>query len=192
MLGALVDFSNMHDWRPPYRKGPPSGSHTCVKCVGGAAGEDSETHYCSEMFPRGRIQRGEEALIEDPSRQMLFRVWLQRNCLFVTNPNPLILLFLLAIREIQVCTSHRGAAKYVTKYITHHGSKSGAPGAVGEKQIDVRHARAQEEGTGDKAALAYLLNGQVAPGAMCQLEVCHSNLHPQRNISIHDIHDVGA
>ena len=39
----------------------------------------------------------------------------------------------------------------------------------------------QVEGEGDKADLAYIHNGQVAPGFMCQLEDCRSNLQIQRN-----------
>ena len=78
--------------------------------------------------------------------------------------------------DIQGCTSKHGAVAYIAKYITRRLSKSGTPEDVFEKQIDERHARAQEDGMGDKADLVYRPNGQVSPGVMCLMEVCRMNI----------------
>ena len=77
--------------------------------------------------------------------------------------------------DIQGCTSKYGVTSYVTKYITHHGAKSGSPIVEVEKQLDACMTRAADQGHGPRMAYTRWFNSQVAPGVLCQLEVCRVN-----------------
>ena len=85
------------------------------------------------LSPREPVAPGDEVLREDPSRPQLFRIWLKRNCRYVNNYNPILLLALLANVDIQGCASKYGVVSYVTPYITHRGSKGGSPFAQAVK-----------------------------------------------------------
>ena len=150
MIGELVDFSNMRDWRLPYAKGHPAPHQSGAKCARGAEGVGNEVIYCGKIFPRRPVREGYEVLREGPSRTDLFRIWLWRNCVYVNNSNPHITLALLANMDIQGCTSRYGVVSYMPNYITHHGAKSGPPHVAAEKELGACLSRSQDEGAGGR------------------------------------------
>ena len=114
LLSELVEFSNMHDWHAPFASGHPSPHQSCAKFANGTEGTDSEVVYCGKMFPRDPAPTGNERLLEDPARPELFRIWLRRNCRFVNNFNPLIMLSLLANMDIH--GAHVEVRRHLLRY----------------------------------------------------------------------------
>ena len=183
MLAELVEFPNMRDWHVPYAKGHPAPHQSCAKFARGKEGDDSEITYCGEMFPRDPVIAGHEFIREGPTRPDLFRIWLRRNCAYVSNSNPLIILSLLSNMDIQGCASKYGVTSYVTKYITRHGAKSGSPQFAADRELDICLARPKEDGKGERYGVNKWFNSQVAPGVLTQLEVCRVNWGFPRYIS---------
>ena len=184
MVGNLADFPNMHDWREPSPGGVPPRGQSCAKFARGQ-GADTERTYCGKSFPTEPIPPGCAVLREDPTRTSLFRIWTQRNCKFANNFNPLITRSLLDNMDIQGCASKYGVVSYVTPYITHHGTKGGAPFAYSEHILGQCLARSVEGNKTAQFGMTRFSNAQVAPSIISQLEVRHVNwgipryIHPR-------------
>ena len=122
MAGILADLSNMHDWREPYTGAPPSRNQHVRNARKGHRVRITNIRTSGNRPPRECVAPGADVRREDSSRPNLFRIWLQRNCRYIYNYNPLPPLSLLANVDIQGCTSKYGALSYATPYITHRGS----------------------------------------------------------------------
>ncbi len=174
LVAELAEWVNMHDWHEPHAHGLPGGRQSCAKCVRGTKGTDKELYYCNKNFPRSRVEPGTARLEEDPRRSSVFRLWLARNCKFMNNYHPALILALLANMDIQAITTKWGVAEYITKYITKFtGAATGTPMQMAERAFDDALEKAQTAGKGALSAVAKFYNSQVAPGLISQLEVSH-------------------
>ena len=168
---TLAEWSNMHDWHAPHPGGPPQQKQSCSRVVKGTEDTGQEVCYCSKLFPRPVRMPGNEALAEDPHRRDLHRIWLARNCHYLNNFHPFLLLALLANMDIQAVTSRYAVIEYITKYMTKTGK--GTLFSQAEEDFDEALQAASEQGKGVMAAVAKFFNKQVAPRAISQLEVHH-------------------
>ena len=151
--------------------GPPLKAQSCARMVSGTEGADKEVTYCGKIFPRPLRMPGERAVVEDPHRPNLYRVWLSRNCHYMNNYHPFLQTALLANLDIQGVTGRFAVVQYVTKYMTKTGK--GTLLGQAEETFDEALAKAAEEGKGVMSAVAEFFNKQVAPRAISQLEVHH-------------------
>ena len=63
-------------------------------------------------------------MAEDPHRRELYRLWLARNCNFINNYIPLLLLATGCNMDFQPTTTKFGVLEYMTKYMTKSGAGS--------------------------------------------------------------------
>ena len=99
----------------------------------------------SELRSCGKIS-------EDPRRRELYRLWLARNCHFINNFVPLLLLATDSNMDIQAVTTKFGVIEYMTKYITK--SQQGSLVTVMMDSFAKCMEKAQSEGKGVKSATA--------------------------------------
>ena len=112
----LAEWVQMHDNHAPFANGPPAKGQPCAKVVNEFA--SSECVECGKLFPRKLIQPGKEEVAEDPRRRELFWLWLARNCRFINNFVPAVLLASLSNMDFQATTTKFGVVEYMTKYMT--------------------------------------------------------------------------
>lgn len=131
---ALAEWVNMHDLQKPYALGP---EHSTM-----------ETVQCNKLYPRKLIEAGMEVVAEDPRRRDLHRLWMGRNCHFLNNVVPLIMLALLSNMYFQATLSKDAVIEYMTKYMTKSGQ--GALIKVMEHSFSlcIEKARDNQQGTG--------------------------------------------
>jgi len=141
---ALAEWSQMHDLHEPFPMGPPAKTQPCsnVDCEL----TSRETTSCGKLFPRKLIAAGAAEVAEDPRRRELFRLWVGRNCHFINNYVPLLLLATQSNMDFQAVTSKYGVVEYLTKYLT----KSGQGSLIGimEKAFERCMSKAEDEGKG--------------------------------------------
>ena len=116
-MAVLSEWVNMHDFHEPFANGPPSAGQSCAVEEGGRLD-------CNKLFPRKTSRPGEEELSEDPRRRKLFRLWLARNCKFLNNFVPIVMLAMLSNMDFQATLTKTAVIKYMTKYMTKSGQGS--------------------------------------------------------------------
>ena len=109
----------MQDFHEPFPCGPPAKSQACVKT-------DNEHSYrerteCDKLYPRKTVQAGGGEVMEDPRRRELYRLWLGRNCNFINNYIPVLMLATNSNMDFQATTTKFGVVEYMTKYMTKSG-----------------------------------------------------------------------
>ena len=141
---TLAEWSQMHDLHEPFPMGPPAKTQPCAKVD--CELTSRETTSCGKLFPRKLIAAGAAEVAEDPRRRELFRLWLGRNCHFINNYVPLLLLATQSNMDFQAVTSKYGVVEYLTKYLT----KSGQGSLIGimEKAFERCMSKAEDEGKG--------------------------------------------
>ena len=107
----------MHDYHEPFANGAPSAHQSC-------AAEDKGRIYCNKLYPRQLVHPGKTEIMEDPRRRELFRLWLGRNCHFLNNFVPIILLAMLSNCDFQATLTKDAVIEYMTKYMTKSGQGS--------------------------------------------------------------------
>eukprot|EP00664_Eupelagonemidae_sp_cell27_P004751 gene4751-1978_t len=174
LVSELAEWVNSHDWHLPFAGGPPAKGQSYFKSEQVGEGDTAaEQFYCGKLFPRSTVLPGKERVEEDPHRPSLFRLWLARNCRFLNNHTPIVLLMLLANMDVQAITTKWGAVDYVTKYVTKHSAAKGPMLACAENAFNAALEAAHGKGQGILAAVGKFFNSQVAPGMMGALEVSH-------------------
>ena len=104
-VAALSEWVNMHDLHEPFANGHPSADQSCAVEEGGRL-------YCNKLFPRKILRPGEEELSEDPRRRQLFRLWLARNCHFMNNFVPIVMLAMLSNMDFQATLTKIAVIEY--------------------------------------------------------------------------------
>ena len=89
-LVTLAEWLQMHDFHEPFAQGRPSKAQSC--CHVDHEHTAREETSCGKMFPRDLIPAACAQVKEDPRRRELYRLWLSRNCHFINNYVPLLLL----------------------------------------------------------------------------------------------------
>ena len=121
-VAALAEWVNMHDWHKPFALGPPARGQAC--CAVENENTTQEKYSCNKLFPRKLIDPGEEEISEDPRRRELYRLWMARNCHFMNNFVPIILMAMLSNMDFQATLTIDGVIEYMTKYMTKSGQGS--------------------------------------------------------------------
>ena len=167
-ITLLAEWSQMHDNHEPWPHGPPGACQACAKIDN--ANTEHQHVYCGKLFPRNIIPAGGD-ITEDPHRKELYRLWLARNCMFINNYVPLLMLLLQNNMDCQACTSKAGVIEYMTKYMTKTGS--GSLLNIMETSFAKCMEKALSEDKGPKAAISKFLNVVAASDVKCQGETFH-------------------
>ena len=176
VLGMLAEWFQMHDLHEPFAMGPPSKNQPCCKVENEMTSR--ETCECGKLFPRCLIKPGCGKISEDPRRRELYRVWLSRNCHFINNYIPLLVVATASNMDFQPTTTKFGVIEYMTKYMTktHHGSLITIMMDSFAKCME----QATEQGKGLKSATAKYFNLQATQDVNCQGETMHLNFRLPR------------
>ena len=112
----------MHDLHRPFACGPPSKDQPCASVENEHSTKEKVS--CNKLFPRKIIEPGTEEVAEDPRRRELYRLWLTRNCHFLNNYVPIILLAMDSNMDFQATLTCDAVIEYMTKYMTKAGHGS--------------------------------------------------------------------
>ena len=82
--------------------------------------EGGPTYYCGKHHEKPRIRTGDAAILEDPRRKGLWRLYLPRNCAHVNGHLVAEAIVLGANKDAQPVTTAKGVADYACKYITKY------------------------------------------------------------------------
>ena len=159
----------MHDLHEPFPMGPPSKRQACCKVEHEMTTQ--ERRECNKLFPRCLVAAGCGKVAEDPRRRELYRLWLSRNCRFVNNFIPTLLLATQSNLDVQAVTTKHGVIEYMTKYMTKSGH--GSLMTVMMDSFAKCLEKAVDEGKGVKSAAAKFFNLAATQDAKCQLETMH-------------------
>ena len=168
-ISCLAEWTQMHDHHEPFPMGPPRICQACAKVDN--ANTDHETIYCGKCFPRPTIPVDGGDVTEDPHRKELYRLWLARNCNYINNYVPLLMLLVQNNMDCQACTSKAGVIEYMTKYMTKTGA--GTLMDIMETSFARCMEKAETEGKGSKSAIAKFFNAVAASDVKCQGETFH-------------------
>ena len=168
-VAALAEWVNMHDLHKPYAVGPPAKDQPCAH----VDDEHStmERVSCKKLFPRKLVPPGEEEIAEDPGRRDLYRLWLARNCHFLNNFIPTVMLAMLSNMDFQATLSKDAVIDYMTKYMTKSGQ--GALIKVMEHSFSLCVEKARENNQGSGSAVLRWFNLQSISEVKSQLECMH-------------------
>ena len=163
-VAALAEWVNMHDLHEPFPNGPPAPNQSC-------AAEENGRLYCSKLYPRKIVWPGKEEISEDPRRRDLFRLWLSRNCHFLNNFVPIVILAMLSNCDFQATLTKDAVIEYMTKYMTKSGQ--GSLVKVMEQSFSLCLEKARENNKGTKSAMLKWFNVQSITEVKSQLETMH-------------------
>ena len=169
VVGILAEWLQMHDLHEPFPMGPPSKTQPCCQVEHEMTSQ--ERRECNKLFPRVLIGAGCGKISEDPRRRELYRLWLSRNCHFVNNYIPLLLLATQSNVDIQAVTTKHGVIEYMTKYMTKSGQ--GPLLTVMMDSFAKCLEKAADEGKGVRSAAAKFFNIAATQDQKCQLETMH-------------------
>ena len=159
----------MHDLHKPYALGPPAKDQPCAH----VDDEHStmERVSCKKLYPRKLVRPGEEEVAEDPGRRDLYRLWLARNCNFLNNFVPSVMLAMLSNMDFQATLTKDAVIEYMTKYMTKSGQGSLIKVMEHSFSLCVEKARLCQQGTG--SAVLRWFNLQTISEVKSQLECMH-------------------
>ena len=180
-VAALAEWVNMHDYHEPFPNGPPSAHQTC-------ACEDKGRLYCNKLYPRPRVHPGKTEITEDPRRRELYRLWLGRNCHFLNNFVPIIMLAMLSNCDFQATLTKDAVIEYMTKYMTKSGQ--GSLVKVMEQSFSVCLEKARDLQQGSGSAMRKWFNLQSVTEVKSQLETTHLIFGAPRYICSRDFSDL--
>ena len=159
----------MHDLHKPYPMGPPSKDQRCAHVDDEHS--TNERVSCNKMFPRKLIHPGCEEVAEDPRRRDLYRLWMARNCHFLNNFVPLVLLATLSNMDFQATLSKDAVIEYMTKHMTKSGQGALIKMMEHSFALCIEKARENKQGTG--SAVLRWFNMQSISEVKSQLECMH-------------------
>jgi hypothetical protein len=168
-VAALAEWVNMHDLHRPFACGPPSKDQPCASVENEHSTKEKVS--CNKLFPRKIIEPGTEEVAEDPRRRELYRLWLARNCHFLNNYVPIILLAMDSNMDFQATLTCDAVIEYMTKYMTKAGHGSLIRVMEHSFSICIEKTRERLQGTG--AAVLRWFNLQSITEVKSQLEAVH-------------------
>jgi hypothetical protein len=168
-VACLAEWVNMHDLRRPFAVGPPSKDQPC--CAVDQEHSAAEKLSCNKLFPRKCIDPGEEEIAEDPRRRDIFRLWLARNCHFMNNYVPVVLMSMLSKMDFQATLTKDAVIEHMTKYMTKAGQGSLVHVMEHSLSSCIDKSREQQQGSG--SAILRWFNLQSITEVKSQLETMH-------------------
>ena len=118
------------------------------------------------MFPAAS-----EEIAEDPRRRDLYRLWLSRNCHFLNNHVPIVLLAMCSNMDFQATLTCDAVIEYMTKYMTKAGQ--GSLIRVMEHSFSLCIEKAKDYMQGSGSAVLRWFNLQSITEVKSQLETMH-------------------
>ena len=112
-----------------------------------------------------------EEVAEDPRRHDLYRLWMARNCNFLNNYVPVLMLAMLSNMDFQATLSKDAVIEYMTKCMTKSGQ--GALIKVMEHSFSLCIEKARESHQGTGSAVLRWFNLQSIKEVKLQLETMH-------------------
>jgi hypothetical protein len=168
-VAALAEWVNMHDLHRPFALGPPSKEQPCAAVDNEHSAKEKVT--CNKLYPRKEIEPGTEEVAEDPRRRDLYRLWLARNCNFLNNNVPIVLLGMCSNMDFQATLTCDAVIEYMTKYMTKAGQ--GSLVRVMEHSFSLCIDKARENMQGSGSAVLRWFNLQSITEVKSQLEAMH-------------------
>ena len=168
-VATLAEWVNMHDLHRPFACGPPSKDQPCASVENEHSSKEKVS--CNKLFPRKIIEPGTEEVAEDPRRRELYRLWLTRNCHFLNNYVPIILLAMDSNMDFQATLTCDAVIEYMTKYMTKAGHGSLIRVMEHSFSVCIEKTRERLQGTG--AAVLRWFNLQSITEVKSQLEAVH-------------------
>ena len=168
-VAALVEWVDMHDLHAPFPMDPPGKDQACAAVDNEHSAQ--ERCSCNKLYPRKCIVPGHEEINEDPRRRDLYRVWLGRNCHFLNNFVPPLLLATLSDMDFQATLTKDAVLDYMTKYMTKSGQGSFVKVLEHSFSLCIEKARDQMQGAG--SAILRWFNLPSLTEAKSQLETRH-------------------
>ena len=168
-VAALAEWVNMHDLHAPWPMGPPGKEQACATVENEHSSQ--ERCFCNKLYPRKIVAPGQEEILEDPRRRDLYRLWLGRNCHFLNNFIPVVLLMMLSNMDFQATLSKDAVIEYLTKYMTKSGQGSLVKVMENSFSLCIEKAREQQQGAG--SAMVKWFNLQSLTEVKAQLETMH-------------------
>ena len=159
----------MHDHHSPWPMGPPGKEQACAAVD--HEHSSKECVSCNKLFPRKCVTPGQEEINEDPRRRDLYRLWMGRNCHFLNNFIPVVLLAMLSNMDVQATLSKDAVIEYLTKYMTKSGQGSLVKVMEHSFSLCIEKAREQLQGAG--SAILKWFNLQSLTEVKSQLETMH-------------------
>ena len=167
--------------------GPPSKDMACAT-IENEHSTTQERVSCNKLYPRKCIDRGKEEIAEDPRRRALYRLWLSRNCHFINNYVPIVLLAMLSNMDFQATLTKEAVIEYMTKYMTKSGQASLFKVMENSFSLCIEKARENMQGSG--SAVLRWFNLQSITEVKSQLETMHLIFKVPRYISTRDFGDL--
>ena len=168
-VAALAEWANMHDLHQPFALGPPSVEQSCATIENEHSTQQRVS--CNKLYPRKILFPGQEEIAEDPRRRDLYRLWLARNCHFLNNFIPIVLLAMLSNMDFQATLTKDAVIEYMTKYLTKSGQGSLVKVMQQSFSLCIEKAREQQQGAG--SAILRWFNVQTITEVKSQLETMH-------------------
>lgn len=168
-VATLAEWVNMHDLHRPFALGPPSKDQPCASVDNEHSAKEKIT--CNKLYPRKTIDPGAEEIAEDPRRRDLYRLWLARNCNYLNNYVPIILLAMCSNMDFQATLTCDAVIEYMTKYMTKAGQ--GSLVRVMEHSFSLCIEKAKENMQGSGSAVLRWFNLQSITEVKSQLETMH-------------------
>ena len=129
-----------------------------------------------------------EEVAEDPRRRDLYRLWMARNCNFLNNFVPLIMLAMLSNMDFQATLSKDAAIEYMTKYMTKSGQGSLIKVMEHSFALCIEKARETHQGTG--SAVLRWFNLQSITEVKSQLDCIHLICGAPRHLCSREFRDL--
>ena len=168
-VAALAEWVNMHDLHKPYALGQPGKDQRCARVDDEHSSKERVS--CNKLFPRKLVAPGEEEVAEDPRRRDLYRLWMARNCHFLNNLVPTVMLAMLSSMDFQATLTKDAVIENMTKYMTKSGQ--GALVHVMEHSFSLCMEKARENQQGTGSAVLRWFNLQSISEVKSQLECMH-------------------
>ena len=129
--------------------------------------------FCSKDYEKARMAPGRAAILEDPRRKGLYRLYPRRNCHHVNTHDPLKAIGLVANVDDQVVLTIQAAINYLTKYMGKLGTGHTATSRIGGLLDDILCRMQDHETMTVTSLLSKLFIHTAVPDQISSLEAWH-------------------
>ena len=124
-------------------------------------------------YEKARILPGAGAILEDPRRKALYRLYTRRNCHHLNMHDPLKAMGLVANVDDQVVLTCQAAVNYLTKYMGKLGGGHSGSGRIGGLIDDIVCRMRGTDTMTVSSLLSKLFIHAAVPDDICSLEAWH-------------------
>ena len=128
---------------------------------------------CGKDYEKARMWPGAGAILEDPRRKALYRLYTRRNCHHLNTHDPLKAMGLVANVDDQVVLTCQAAVNYLTKYMGKLGGGHSGSGRIGGLIDDIVCRMRDTDTMTVSSLLCKLFIHAAVPDDICSLEAWH-------------------